>query len=109
MITGCVVGFLAFLVVTTGQTTPYKLTPDQVDDTNVYKLQCKDSNGILVPNALFFRNGVLNSTDDCFSQLNKSGQGYIQILLTSECDGQYLCGIVFNNGYILSGPTEVLG
>ncbi len=107
----CIVITIALFGVEGQSTIPYKLTPDQISDTNVYKLQCKDSNGLLVPDAIFLRNGAINNMDDddCFNKINDTGNGYIQLLLTSECDGRYMCGINNNNGYILSGPTMVFG
>lgn len=109
----CIAVFLVAIMITTslGQqlSTPYRLTPDKIGESNNFKLQCQDSNGLPVSDAAFFRNGVLNTTDDCFSKLISTGTDFIQLTLTSECDGQFMCGTSSGNGYMLSGPTEVRG
>ncbi len=100
---------ISLIVAISAQDVPYKLTPDRIGDSNNYKLQCKKANGLPVENAVFLRNSVFNTTDNCFDKLNETGLGYLQVELTSECDGHYMCGIAEGNGYVLSGPTKLLG
>ena len=105
--------FLTLLVATTTQSPelPYSLVFVEPEKGNTYQLRCTDKYGISVPNAVFFRDGAPNATDktDCFQSLNDTGLGYVELSLTSECDGRFMCGVKSEMGFILSGPTEIIG
>ena len=70
-------------------------------------LQCETLTGFPVEEAVFFRNGIQESTtDDC---VPASHNGILSFNNTPECDGHYSCGRIENSALVLSGPKTVLG
>lgn len=106
-----VLGFFLFSGYGQSNLTPYSLTYQELEQPNTYRLRCTNSIGIAVQDAVFFRNGALNTTDECFTGANATDDGVLELGLDSECDGRFMCGITGSEmgEYILSGPTKIRG
>ena len=93
------------------QTLPYSLTKtDRDPNSNTLTLQCMDKSGSVVTNAVFYRNGVLNtSDDDCFNSSVSVATNKLQFTISPKCDGHYMCGARNGSGVILSEPITIHG
>ena len=91
------------------QTLPYSLTKTDRNG-NTLTLQCMDKSGSVVTNAVFYRNGVLNtSDDDCFNSSVSVATNKLQFTISPKCDGHYMCGARNGSGVILSEPITIHG
>ena len=104
--------FLLYLRIfpTNCQIPPYSLslTSREYND-NTLTLQCMDEFGSPVPNAVFYRNGVLNTNDECFNSSVSVATNKLRFTISPECDGHYMCGARNGNGVVLSKPITVYG
>ena len=92
------------------QTLPYSLTKtDRELKSNTLTLQCMGRLGSVVPNAVFYRNGVLNTSDDCFNSSVSVATNKLRFTISPECDGHYMCGARSGNGVVLSNSITIHG
>ena len=92
------------------QTLPYSLTKTGRDaNSNTLTLQCTDNSGSVVSNAVFYRNGVLNTSDDCFNSSASVTTNKLRFTISPKCDGHYMCGARSGNGVVLSKPITIYG
>ena len=90
------------------ETPPYSLIFTN-RDVNQLTLQCNNQFGNAVPNAVFYRNGVLNTSDDCFNSSVSVATNKLQFTISPECDGYYMCGAGSGDGVVLSEPITIYG
>ena len=92
------------------QIIPYSLslTSREYND-NTLTLQCMDEHGNPVSNAVFYRNGVLNTSDECFSSSVSVATNKLRFTISPKCDGHYMCGTRSGNGVVLSKPITIYG
>ena len=90
------------------QTPPYSLTITN-RDVNQLTLQCMDEFGNPVPNAVFYRNGVLNISDECFDSSVSVDTNKLNFTISPECEGLFSCGGSYGNGVVLSKPISIYG
>ena len=90
------------------QTPPYSLTiTNKV--VNQFTLQCTDEPGNPVSNAVFYRNGVLNTSDECFNSSVSVATSKLNFTISPECEGLFTCGGSYGNGVVLSKPISIYG
>ena len=88
------------------QTPPYSLTiTNKV--INQFTLQCTDEPGNPVSNAVFYRNGVLNTSDECFNSSVSVTTNKLNFTISPECEGLFTCGGSYGNGVVLSKPIKI--
>ena len=90
------------------QTPPYSLTITN-RDVNQLTLQCMDGSGNPVSNAVFYRNGVLNTSDECFNSSVSIDTNKLRFTISPECEGLFTCGGSYGNGVVLSKPIKIYG
>ena len=90
------------------QTPPYSLITTN-RDVNQLTLQCMDEFGNTVTNAVFYRNGVLNITDECFHFSVSIDTNKLRFTISPECEGHYMCGATNGNDVVLSKPIPIYG
>ena len=91
------------------QTSLYFLTTTNRMSNNTLTLQCKDESGNPVSNAVFYRNGVLNTSDECFNSSVSVATNKLRFTISPECEGHYMCGTRSGNGVVLSKPIPIFG
>ena len=91
------------------QVSVYSLTTTNRVPNNTLTLQCKDESGNPVPNAVFYRNGVLNTSDECFDSSVSIATNKLRFTISPECEGYYMCGARNGNGVVLSEPIPIYG
>ena len=92
------------------QTLPYSLTKtDRELNSNTLTLQCMGRLGSVVHNAVFYRNGVLNTSDDCFDSSVSVATNKLRFTISPECDGHYMCGARNGSGVVLSNSITIHG
>ena len=90
------------------QTPPYSLTKTE-RDVNQLTLQCMGTLGSIVSNAVFYRNGVLNTSDECFNSSVSIATNKLRFTISPKCDGHYMCGARNGSGVVLSKPITIYG
>ena len=90
------------------QTPPYSLTITN-RDINQLTLQCTDDFGNPISNAVFFRNGILNTSDECFNSSVSVPTNKLRFTISPECEGLFTCGGSYGNGVVLSKPITIYG
>ena len=90
------------------QTPPYSLTiTNKV--VNQFTLQCMDVFGTPVSNAVFYRNSLLNISDECFDSSVSVATNKLNFTISPECEGLFTCGGSYSNGVVLSKPIKIYG
>ena len=90
------------------QTPPYSLIiTNKV--VNQFTLQCMDVFGTLVSNAVFYRNSLLNISDECFDSSVSVATNKLNFTISPECEGLFTCGGSYGNGVVLSKPIKIYG
>ena len=90
------------------QTPPYSLTKTN-RDVNQLTLQCSDVYGNPVSNAVFYRNGILNTSDECFNSSVSVATNKLRFTISPQCEGLFTCGGSYGNGMVLSKPITIYG
>ena len=90
------------------QTPPYSLTQTN-RDINQLTLQCMDEFGNSISNAVFYRNGILNTSDECFNSSVSVATNKLNFTISPECEGLFTCGGSYGNGVVLSKPIKLYG
>ena len=90
------------------QTPPYSLTKTN-RDVNQLTLQCSDVYGNPVSNAVFYRNGILNTSDECFNSSVSVATNKLRFTISPQCEGLFTCGGSYGNGVVLSKPITIYG
>ena len=90
------------------QTPPYSLITTN-RGVNQFTLQCMNGSGNPVSNAVFYRNGVLNTSDECFNSSVSIDTNKLRFTISPECEGYYICGARNGNDVVLSKPITIYG
>ena len=83
------------------QIPPYSLTITN-RDINQLTLQCMDEFGNPVTNAMFYRNGILNTSDECFNSSVSVATNKLRFTISPKCEGLFTCGGNYGNGVVLA-------
>ena len=90
------------------QTPPYSLITTN-RGVNQFTLQCMDVFGTPVSNAVFYRNSLLNISDECFDSSVSVATNKLRFTISPECEGHYMCGARNGNDVVLSEPIPIYG
>ncbi len=106
-------GILVILVIGCQANNSYKIVKSFNDaDGFDITLTCQDKLFGSLHNitAVFYRNGADLYTDLCLNNsVYKVENDSIKLMIISECDGYYMCGVNVNNNMILSEPYTIYG